>query len=308
MLRKGALLDAVTLGNDINLDGLKQTGIDWQTYPQTSQSELVSRLKDCDVIITNKVIIDAETMAQCPDLKLICIAATGMNNVDLDAAQQHGIKVTNVTGYATSSVVQHVMMYMLTLTTRLLDYREALQRGDWQRSDMFCLLDYPITELADKTLGIIGYGELGQAVANAARAFAMRVVIAESLTGKTHPERIPLNNVLEQADFVSLHCPLSPESKELLNKERIAAMKSGAFLINTARGGLVDETALLQALNTGHLGGAAIDVLETEPPSVDSPLLQVTLPNLIVTPHIAWASQTSRQRLFDLVVKNILEF
>lgn len=305
MLHKGALLDAITLGDDIDLDGLQQTGIDWQVYPQTTPQQLLGRIDSCDVVITNKVMIDADTLAQCPSLRLICVAATGTNNIDLEAAAQHGITVTNVTRYATSSVVQHVMTCMLMLTTRMLDYREALKQRRWQRSEMFCLLDYPITELADRTLGIIGYGELGRGVAAMARLFGMQVIVAESLTGTSSDARIPLAEVLRRADIVSLHCPLSAASANLLNAERIATMKPGAFLINTARGGIVDEVALLHALQSGHLGGAAVDVLAVEPPGEDSPLLQTGLPNLIVTPHIAWASHSSRQRLINEVIANI---
>ena len=301
-----ALLDSHSLGADIDLSGLQQTDYNWQIHATTSTDELTARIRTASVLITNKVVIDAEAMSHTTALQLICVAATGTNNVDLDAARQRGISVCNVTGYATPSVVQHVMMLILTLSTRLLDYRAAVNRGDWQRSAFFCLLDYPISELHGKTLGIIGYGELGRAVATMAQHFGMHVLVAQSLTGEPRADRVALDELLPQVDVLSLHCPLSDASRMLINAERLAQMKPGALLINAARGGIVDEVALLDALQRGHLGGAGIDVLAVEPPQADSPLLLQTLNNLIVTPHIAWASKASRQRLFDEVISNIL--
>ena len=301
-----ALLDSHSLGTDIDLASLAQTSFDWQIYAATRQDELHERIRDTAVIITNKVVIDAAAMSQAKALQLICVAATGTNNVDLEAARQRNIRVCNVTGYATASVVQHVLMLMLTLSTRLLDYRDAVNRGDWQRSEYFCLLDFPITELQSKTLGIIGYGELGRAVAAMAEHLGMQVLVAESLSGAPQTGRVALHALLPQVDVLSLHCPLSEASRMLMNARRLAQMKPGAILINTARGGIVDEVALLNALQSRQLGGAGIDVLAVEPPETDSPLLQQSLNNLIVTPHIAWASTASRQRLFDEVVSNIL--
>jgi glycerate dehydrogenase len=214
--------------------------------------------------------------------------------VDLDAAARRGIAVCNIRRYATPSVVQHVFALLLSLTRHLSDYQRAVQSGAWQRSGQFCLLDYPIRELGGLTLGIVGYGELGQAVAaTAEQAFGMRVLIAQRPGGSAEPGRLPLQQLLPQVDVLSLHCPLTPETRGLIGAEELALMKPDALLINTARGGIINEGALAAALLTGRLGGAGIDVLATEPPGSDSPLLQQPIPNLIVTPHIAWASRQS---------------
>jgi glycerate dehydrogenase len=229
--------------------------------------------------------------------------------VDLDAAARRGIAVCNIRRYATPSVVQHVFALLLSLTRHLSDYQRAVQSGAWQRSGQFCLLDYPIRELGGLTLGIVGYGELGQAVAaTAEQAFGMRVLIAQRPGGSAEPGRLPLQQLLPQVDVLSLHCPLTPETRGLIGAEELALMKPDALLINTARGGIVDEVALATALLAGRLGGAGIDVLASEPPGSDSPLLQQPIPNLIVTPHIAWASRQSRQRLLDQLAQNIAAF
>lgn len=225
--------------------------------------------------------------------------------MDLEAARNQGIGVCNVTGYATPSVVQHVFMLLLCLLRRLPAYTTALEQGRWQQSPHFCLLDYPIEELQDKTLGIIGYGELGRAVAGMGEAFGMRSLIARRDRRDQRRGRVDLDELLQQADVVSLHCPLSEQTRQLIGADQLALMKADAILINTARGGIVDESALYRALANGRLGGAGIDVLEREPPDEKTPLLQARLENLIVTPHIAWASRAARQRLLDQVARNI---
>ncbi len=244
-------------------------------------------------------------LSQAKQLRLICVAATGTNNVDLKAAHELGITVTNVAGYATPSVVQHVFSMMLALTTRLTDYSQAVTDGAWQQSSQFCLLNLPIQELAGKNLGIIGYGELGHAVADVAKAFGMRILIAQRAGGDSQAGRVTLEKLLPQVDVLSLHCPLANNTKNLIGERELALMKKGAFLINTARGGIVDEAALASALRLGNIGGAGVDVLTQEPPVKSNPLLESDIPNLIVTPHIAWASRESRQRLVDELVANI---
>jgi glycerate dehydrogenase len=242
-------------------------------------------------------------------LRLICVAATGTNNVDLEAAARLGITVCNCQGYSPPSVVQHVFALLLALFTRLPDYHKAVGLGRWQQAEQFCLLDYPIRELAGKTLGIVGYGELGKGVAQLAKAFAMQVLIAQR-PGTLEPEegRIPLPALLPQVDVLTLHCPLTPDTQGLIGEWELALMRRDAVLINTARGGIVDETALAKALRRSALGGAGVDVLSEEPPVHGNPLLAGDIPNLIVTPHSAWGSHESRQRLVEQLVENVQGF
>jgi glycerate dehydrogenase len=238
-------------------------------------------------------------------LKLVCIAATGTNNIDLDACRGRNITVCNVTGYATPSVVEHVYAQILTLMRRLYEYRMAIEEGRWQNTDDFCLLDFPIRELKGLTLGIIGYGELGRAVATMGKAFGMDILIAERPGSLLRPSRIPLDEVLASSHVVSLHCPLTEQTRNLIGGRELGLMRRDAILVNTARGGIVDEAALLEAVRTGRIAGAAVDVLSEEPPHRGNPLLQISLPNLLVTPHIAWASINARQRLIDEIAGNI---
>ncbi len=295
--------------DDLDFSSLQSTLADWRFYADTQPEQTASRIADAEVVVSNKVMLNEAALDAAPKLKLIAIAATGTNNVDLNVAARRGISVCNIRRYATPSVVQHVFALLLSLTRHLNDYQAAVRRGDWQRSGQFCLLDYPIRELGDLTLGIIGYGELGRAVADTAdRAFGMRVLLAQRPGGPAQPGRIALHELLPQLDVLSLHCPLTAETRGLIGREQLALMKPDALLINAARGGIVDEAALATALLGGKLGGAGIDVLSEEPPTADSPLLQQALPNLIVTPHIAWASRQSRQRLLDQLAENIAAF
>jgi glycerate dehydrogenase len=238
-------------------------------------------------------------------LKLICVAATGTNNVDVATAAKNNIAVCNVRGYAADSVVQHVFMLILNLSRRYNQYQQALQRGEWQRSEHFCFLTYPIESLTGKTLGIIGYGELGRAVARMAEHFGMQILIAESVVGKDKPDRIPIDELLLQSDFVSLHCPLTEQTRDLIGERELSLMKDTACLINTARGGIVNEEALLKAVKTQQIAGAATDVLTVEPPANGHPFLDAHLPNLIITPHIAWGAKQARQTLLEKVASNI---
>lgn len=293
---------------DLSLTSLHEAASPWTTYPQTPPVLTLERIGDAAVAVTNKVIVDRAAMAACPGLSLICVAATGTNNVDLVAASERGIAVCNVTGYATPSVVQHVFALILALTTRLGEHAAAVQDGRWAASEMFCVLDFPVRELAGKTLGVVGWGELGQGVARIAQAFGMVVLVAQRPGGALQEGRMPLDVLLAQADVVTLHVPLADNTRGLIGARELALMKHDALLIDAARGGIVDEAALADALRAGRLGGAGVDVLEAEPPRQGSPLLEPGIPNLIVTPHVAWASREARQRLIDEVAANIRAF
>jgi glycerate dehydrogenase len=300
--------DSLDLG-DIDCSALDSSLTEFRHYPSTRLEQVVERLADAQVVISNKVMLTAATLEQAPQLKLICVAATGTNNVDLKAAAQRGITVCNCQRYSTPSVVQHVFALLLALFTRLPDYHRAVQEGRWQTAAQFCLLDFPIRELAGKTLGIVGYGELGKAVARLAEAFGMQVLIAQR-PGTVEPQegRIPLHTLLPQVDVLTLHCPLTPATRGLIGEGELALMRRDAVLINAARGGIVDELALAKALRRGALGGAGVDVLTEEPPVHGNPLLEPDSPNLIVTPHSAWGSREARQRLVHQLAENIHGF
>lgn len=306
---KAVFLDTATLDKgDLDLSDLAATPFDWEFHTNTSREQVLDRISRASLVVSNKVILDREILRQSPELKLICVAATGTNNVDLKTAAELGIGVTNVTGYGTATVAQHTFCLILALTTRLLTYQAAVRRGDWQRSDMFCLMDYPIREIAGKTLGIVGYGTLGRGVARIAEAFDMQILLSQRPGGAPQPGRLPLEELLPRVDVLTLHCPLTPATQNLIGAAELALMRPDALLINTARGGIVDEQALADALRSGALGGAGVDVLTQEPPSDDNPLLQDDIPNLIVTPHNAWASREARQRLLDGVAANIRDY
>jgi len=301
-------LDAASLG-DADLAALQQPACELQLFPYSAPADIVDRLQHADIAIVNKCRLDAAVLAQLPRLKAIMVAATGMDNIDLTAAATQGIQVFNVKDYAGTAVPQHVFALLLALSNQLCQYQQAVQRGDWSRSQNFCLLDYPMFELAGKTMVIVGYGSLGQATAELAKAFGMRVLIAERPdVTEVRPGRIGFNNALALADVLSLHCPLTPATQHLINRERLAQLKAGAVLINTARGGLIETEALIAALKSGQLLAAALDVLETEPPPAEHPLLQCRLPNLLLTPHIGWASREARTRMVLKIAANIQTF
>lgn len=303
----GVFLDRDSLDcNDLDFSGLDRVLPNWRYYPSTAPAEIVARIAEAEVVISNKVALDAATLRQAPRLKLIGVAATGVNNVDLPAAAAQEITVCNCRGYGTAAVVQHVFALLLALYTRWPDYQQAVRAGRWQQASQFCVLDFPIRELAGKTLGIIGYGKLGQGVARIAEAFGMRVLVAERPgTVDATEDRVPLPILLPQVDVLSLHCPLTPETRGLIGAWELALMRRDAILINTARGGLVDEALLADALRRGALGGAGVDVLSLEPPVAGNPLLASDIPHLIVTPHCAWGSRESRQRLVGQLAENI---
>lgn len=305
---RGVMLDRDSLHPaDLDFSGLAATLDHWQWHAATALSELAERLAGCAVVVTNKVPLDAATIAAAPELRLICVAATGVDNVDLDAARARGIPVCNVRNYGTAAVGQHVFALLLALATRWHEYAADVRPGEWSRADNFCLMQRPVMELAGKTLGIIGHGALGREVARLGAAFGMEVRVAQSLRADAAPEpgRIQLGELLSTSDVVSLHCPLSPTTKGLVDARFLAAMKPGALLINTARGALVDVAALRAALCSGRLSGAALDVLDREPPPADHRLLNAAIPNLLITPHCAWVSRESRQRLLDAIAANV---
>lgn len=303
----GVFLDRDSLDRgDLDFASLDRILPDLRYYPATAPEQVAARIAQAEVVISNKVMLDAAALRQAGRLRLICVAATGVNNVDLAAAAARGITVCNCRGYGTPAVVQHVFALLLALCTRWPEYRQAVRDGRWQRASQFCLLDFPIRELAGKTLGIVGYGELGRGVARVAEAFGMRVLLARR-PGTVEPEegRLPLPILLPQIDVLSLHCPLTPDTRGLIGPWELALMRRDAILINTARGGLVDEAVLADALRQGALGGAGVDVLSLEPPVTGNPLLAPDIPNLIVTPHCARGSRESRQRLVEQLAENI---
>lgn len=269
-------------------------------------AQAIARIGSSEIVLVNKVPITREILDACPSIRLICVLATGYNVVDCQACAQRGIPVTNVPAYGTAAVAQFTMALILELCHRVGLHNHSVHQGDWCRSETFCYWLTPQMELAGKTLGIIGYGRIGQAVGALARAFGMEVLAYHPRRNLSGEPYVELDTLLERSDILSLHCPLFPETQHLINRETIAKMKDGAMLINTARGALVEESALAQALNAGKLRGAAVDVVSQEPMTPDNPLLPCK--NCIITPHIAWAPVESRQRLLDCVVENIRSY
>lgn len=306
---RALFLDKASLyPQDLDFSALQEVA-SWQWFDNANPEDIAHSLEDAEILVTNKVLISSEVVDLGRQLKLICVAATGVNNVDLAATKKRGITVCNVRAYATSSVVQHVFSLILALNRKLFSYKNSAVNGDWSGSDYFCYFGQPISELAGKTIGIIGYGELGRAVAKIASAFGMDVLIAKKHNageGVDQGEgRVGLEILLSQSDVVTLHCPLTPDNHHMISREAFSMMRSDAILINTARGGLVDEPALLQALKAKKIAGAGLDVLEEEPPSVHNALISYQSEKLIITPHVAWASRQSRQRLVHEIAENI---
>lgn len=307
--RRAVFLDHTSLDlGDLDLSPLRDCLGDLQLYADTTSENLIERLQGASVVISNKILLNAETLAACPQLKLILVAATGTNNVDLEAARARGIVVANCQGYGTPSVAQHTLTLLLALATRLLDYQNAVSAGQWQTAKQFCLLDFPIVELEGKTLGLFGHGELGSAVAKLAEAFGMRVLVGQIPGRPARADRLPLDELLPQVDALTFHCPLNEHTRNFIGARELAMLKPGAFVVNTARGGIIDEQALADALRSGHLGGAATDVLSVEPPRNGNPLLAVDIPRLIITPHSAWGSREARQRIVGQLTENAQAF
>lgn len=282
---------------------------EWREFAATGAGEVVEHLRGASIAVVNKVRIGDAELAQLPALRLIAVAATGTDNLDLNSCRKRGIAVTNVRGYATHSVPEHVLMLMLALRRNLVSYRADVRAGAWQRATQFCLLDHPIRDLHACALGIVGYGALGQAVERLACGVGMNVQIAEHKSaGETRAGRTPFTEVLRTSDIVTLHTPLNEETRHLIGAAELARMKPEALLINCARGGVVDEDALIEALRAGRIAGAGVDVLNDEPPRRGHALLELDLPNLIVTPHVAWASLQAMQSLADQLIDNIEAF
>lgn len=306
---QGCFLDVGSMGDGLDWRALADSATQWQWHYSSARAQVPERLAGVDIAITNKVVIDADAIAGADRLKLICVAATGFDNVDVAAAAERNIPVVNVSGYATPAVSQHVLALMLAHATRWASYAASVRRGDWAASSFFCRLDYPIEELAGQTLGIVGYGELGRAVAALAQAFGMRILVAERPGAeRVRDGRVPIEQLFAQADMISLHCPLTPDTRDLIDAAALARMKTHAFIINTARGAIIDSAALVGALRAGTIAGAALDVLDQEPPPADHPLLDPDIPNLIITPHSAWGSRGARQRMLDALTGNIEAF
>ncbi|RMQ45509.1 Glycerate dehydrogenase [Pseudomonas cichorii] len=306
---RAVFLDHTSLDlGDLDLGTLRENFSELVLHDSTATDQVTERLKGAQVAISNKIAINADTFAACPELKLVLVTATGTNNVDLVAAREHGVTVCNCQGYGTPSVAQHTLLLLLALATRLPDYQQAVQQGLWQKSPQFCLLDFPIVELEGKTLGLLGHGELGGAVARLAEAFGMRVLLGQIPGRPARPDRLPLEELLPQIDALTLHCPLNEHTRNMIGARELKLLRPQALVVNTARGGLIDEQALADALRSGHLGGAASDVLSVEPPVAGNPLLAGDIPRLIITPHSAWGAREARQRIVSQLIENAQAF
>ncbi|MAY13731.1 MAG: glycerate dehydrogenase [Oceanospirillaceae bacterium] len=301
---KAVLLDADTLGSGVDLSPIRALVSELRVFTRTSPEQLEEHLADAELILTNKVQIPGWAMQ---GRKGILVLATGTNNIDMDAARAQGVPVRNVSNYGTHSVAQHTLMLILALAARLPRYQHDIRGGAWQQSPFFCLLNHNTTELAGKTLVIVGQGTLGSAVAKLAEAFGMTVMFC-ARPGAEDDSRLPFEQAIEQADVLSFHCPLNEHTRHLLNRDNIDRLKRGCLVVNCARGGIIDEMAALWALQSGHLGGLAVDVLPVEPPDEGHPLLSALKQgnlNLIVTPHNAWISPQARQNIINLTADNI---
>lgn len=317
---KAVLLDADTLGEGIDFGVINDVVTELRLHASTSPEQLPEHIGDAEVVLTNKVVLNQEVLAASPNLKLICVLATGINNIDLAAAEELGIQVNNVEAYGTASVAQHTLMMMLALATRLPVYQHKVARGDWQSADMFCLINPAIMQLQGKKLVIVGSGELGQEVKRLAEAFGMQVEFTARPGTQTSAgsgdaaSRKTLAELLPTADIISFHCPLTEDTRDLLNTDSFKRCKPELLVVNNARGGIVNEAAAVAALQAGQIGGLAADVLTAEPPKNGNPLLDA-MPdataqglNLIVTPHNAWSSPEARQNIVDLTAKNIMNY
>ena len=308
---RAVFLDYATVSQrgDLDPSRLRRALPELELREHTPQPEVAAAIVGAEVVLVNKLRIGGDVIAATPALRLIALAATGTNNVDLETARERGVAVCNLRDYCTASVVQHVIGTLLLLTHRLREYDALVRSGAWQRGEQFCLLEYPIREVAGRRLGIVGYGTLGRAVGRAAQAgLGMELAIANRPGGAPEQGRLDLDELLPTVDVLSLHCPLTPATTGLIGARQLSLMKRDAVLINTARGALIDGAALAAALRAGHLGGAAIDVLPQEPPVGGDPLLAPDIPNLIVTPHVAWAAREARQRCIDEMAANVEDF
>ncbi|MDP1644960.1 MAG: D-2-hydroxyacid dehydrogenase [Thiobacillus sp.] len=306
MSRRIVFLDRNSLIADMRAPSFAH---DWIDYDQTAPAEVVSRILGTDIVIVNKVRLSADILAHTPSVKMIAVAATGTDNIDLAYCRAHGIVVSNIRGYAVHTVPEHAFMMMLALRRNLLGWREDLRAGLWEKADQFCLFTRPINDLYGSTLGLVGHGSLGNGMKKLAEAFGMQVLIAEHKgAATTRAGHTPFDSVLREADVISLHTPLTAETRHMIGAREFGLMKPSAILINAARGNLVDEAALVDALKSGRIAGAGFDVLSVEPPREGNPLLELDLPNFILTPHVAWSSREAMQTLADQLVDNIEAF
>jgi glycerate dehydrogenase len=306
---KIVFLDRDTISPSTTLKALSFEN-ELQVYARTAPEQVAQRIAEADIVIVNKVRLDAQALAEASHLSLVAVAATGTDNVDLKACAERNITVSNIRGYAGNTVPEHAFALIFALRRSILAYHNSVKEGRWQQAAQFCYFDYPIKDLAGSTLGIIGEGELGQAVASIGRALGMKVNFA-ARKGADKPGRLytPFDTLIQESDIITLHCPLTEQNRGLIGKREFSMMKQRPLLINTARGGLVDEGALADALRNGILGGAGFDVATPEPPPADSVLMQLLdLPNFILTPHVAWASEQAIQGLADQLIDNIEAF
>lgn len=302
-------LDQNTFIPSVSFAAIENTVEHFVGYSHTPADKIVERCQDADIIITNKVVINQEIIAQLPKLKLICVAATGTNNIDIPAAEKANVKVLNVAGYSTHSVSQYVFSQLLEHFGQMSINNQNVKSGKWQQSNTFCLHSEYFDELAGKTIGILGYGDIGQKVASIARAFDMQVLVAERPNASNiRADRVSFETMLQQSDIVSLHCPLTDNTENLFSTQTFQHMQKHSILVNTARGGIIDNQALLSALNNNEISAAILDVLDQEPPAPDHILLNPQPDNLKITAHIAWASQQAQQKVLNLVAKNIESF
>ena len=299
-------LDTATLDQgDMDWEPMRALG-DLELHPRSEPDEVLPRAQGAQALLVNKVMIDAELMSALGELKYIGVTATGTNVVDLAQAQKRGIAVTNVPGYAANSVAQHAMAMILHFASKVAFYDQQVHQGKWTQSPDFCFFPKPLIELDGKKLGIIGYGAIGRRVAQIGRGLGMEILPYDLPGYISEAECVELEEVFKQADYITMHCPLTPQTQGLINRERLAMMKPSAVIINTARGPIVNEADLAEALKKGVIAGAAVDVLSTEPPTADNPLLSA--PNMVVTPHVSWGTYESRSRLMAVVVENLIAY
>lgn len=306
---KAVFLDFDTMGAGLDLSPLKEVTPELKVYDVTAKDQVEKRIHDADIVYTNKIRLNETLLASAKKLRYIGLTATGTDNIDIETARRNGIAVANIRGYCTGSVVEHVFGTLLMLTHSLAGFRRSVRAGKWQTSDDPFLLTHPVRELSAMTIGIVGYGSLGQGVARIGRAFSMNVIVSARRDAiNIASDRVAFDDVLAQADVISLHCPLTDETRELFGAAQFRRMKKSAILINTARGGLVDSAALADALRSGEIAAAAVDVLPQEPPVDGDPLLDYDGDNLIVTPHIAWATNEARQAAINELAANARAF
>ncbi len=306
---KIVVLDGYTTNpGDLSWEPLAALG-ELETYDRTPRADVLARSQGASILLSNKTFLHAEHIAQLPELQYIGVFATGYNVIDIDAAREHGVVVCNVPHYSTEAVAQHTMALLLRISNHVAPHSDAVHQGKWQRSKDFCFINHPMFELQGLTMGIIGYGSIGAATARCAQAFGMNILAYKRTPPKTSPAGVTfvdIEQIFRESDIISLHCPLTPATEKLVNAERIALMKENAILLNTSRGGLVDENALAHALREKRLYAAGVDVLSSEPPKADNPL--IGLENCYITPHIAWAARETRQRLLNVVTDNVRAF